>query len=331
MKTKKSPVGRNQPHFSPVNGDDDAEFAAWWAKYGPVERAIMSARSRRRANAAKKRRRREREFMGICELTEGRAAAWRREGLGEGEEFLLTLFRDAGLFHYLAWRRRYASRQVERLRQAVRRPLYYAAENARRRALAAERRKVRARRTTNPCPTKEQLLDAWLMRRKSHEDAIRFGSLVEDLECYLDNSLVRDADGVIVGRRPGVKGWLKENIPALALQYTTVMRYKAAARKVKQISGMSDPTPVDAILPAGGAAGDVPVVEVVRARAIWEEVSGGASRSTTSLLARIDALVDPLRIDDANMLASWRERYENEITERTKKRWWLRRLWKRTG
>ena len=32
----------------------------------------------------------------------------------------------------------------------------------------------------------------------------------------------------------------------------------------------------------------------------------------------------PGRAEDANMLAAWREKYANEITERTKKRWWRR-------
>jgi hypothetical protein len=35
-------------------------------------------------------------------------------------------------------------------------------------------------------------------------------------------------------------------------------------------------------------------------------------------------------VEDANMLAAWREKYANEITERTKKRWW-RRLVKAIG
>ena len=43
-------------------------------------------------------------------------------------------------------------------------------------------------------------------------------------------------------------------------------------------------------------------------------------------MARLDALTDPERVEDANMLASWRERYANEITERTKKRCWRRML-----
>ena len=359
-----------------ANGDalreESAALAAWWAKYAPVENAIVSAQERRRRRAKAKRRSRAREFGDICELSEGLAVRWRRDGFFEGEEFALFVLRDAGYFAYLDFMRRESGRSVSRLKAYVRRPSYYAAENARRRALAAERRKIRDRRTDNACPTKEQILDAWIARRKSHEDAIRFGSLIEDLECYVDNALRRDEDGVIVGRNPGVKGWLRENIPALALQYTTVMRYKAAAKKLKQIAGLKDPTPMDVVLPPKVAAAEgvkqdygadeiaegekvvlrkakdglpsarivklspagiagVPSVEVVRARAIWEEVVKGAGRSATALFERLDALTDPARVEDANMLAAWREKYANEITERTKKRWWLRRLWKSAG
>ena len=367
----------------------DAALDDWWAKYGPVERAIVSAQERRRRRAEAKRRRRAREFGDICEMTDGYAVRWRRDGFFEGEEFALIVLRDMGYYAYLDFMRRESGRNVSRLKACVRRPSYYAAENARRRALAAERRKIRARRTENDCPTKEQILDAWIARRKSHEDAIRFGSLIEDLECYIDNSLRRDEDGVIVGRNPGVKGWLRENIPALALQYTTVMRYKAAAKKLKQITELSDPTPMDVVLSpraeseraeekgdygadevAEGAkvavldanserssvgiakvshlqtakmlgsqavevaesrVGKVPTVEVVRARAIWEEVVKGAGRSATALFERLGALTDPRRVEDANMLAAWREKYMNKITERTKMTWWLKRLWKKAG
>ena len=48
--------------------------------------------------------------------------------------------------------------------------------------------------------------------------------------------------------------------------------------------------------------------------------------AATALMARLDALTDPERVEDANMLAGWRERYANEITERTKRRWWRRML-----
>ena len=69
----------------------------------------------------------------------------------------------------------------------------------------------------------------------------------------------------------------------------------------------------------------------VRARAIWLEVVDGISPSATALMARLDALTDPELVEDANMLAGWRERYANEITERTKKRWWRRMLKRMRG
>ena len=399
MKSKKSLLKQEklseEPRRPLAGCGRDGALDGWWAKYCQVERAIVSAQERRRRRAKATRRSRAREFGDICEMTDGLAVRWRRDGFFDGEELACILFRDAGYYAYLDFMRRASGRRVSRLKAYVRRPSYYDAENARRRALAAERRKIRARRTDNDCPTKEQILDAWIARRKSHEDAIRFGSLIEDLECYIDNSLRRDEDGVIVGRNPGVKGWLRENIPALALQYTTVMRYKAAAKKLKQITELTDPTPMDVVLPSKGimaegskqdygadeimpeakvASGEakngrlsggiakvspsqavkvaesqdsevhlssneviaphvaeVPSVEVVRARAIWEEVVKDVGKSATALFERLDALVDPARVEDANMLAAWREKYANEITERTKKMWWLRRLWRKVG
>ena len=82
---------------------------------------------------------------------------------------------------------------------------------------------------------------------------------------------------------------------------------------------------------AGGAAegrgeAEVPELAVVRARAIWSEIVEGIGQSSTALMMRLDALTDPGRVEDANMLAAWREKYANEITERTKKRWWRRLL-----
>ena len=38
---------------------------------------------------------------------------------------------------------------------------------------------------------------------------------------------------------------------------------------------------------------------------------------------------DPERVEEANMLAGWRAKYENEITERMKSRWWRRLARKR--
>ena len=281
----------------------------------------MEARERRLANRvrlnAERREADARAFGDLCEATEGLAVVWRREGWSvrdmvewaDGDVWtLLTLAR---------WLRQEATRRINALEGALRRPFYYTRESARRRILADERRKIRRRSTTSPCPTREQVLEAWMRRRESHEAAVRFGSMVHDLECYLDNSLLRSEDGVIVGRRGGVKAWLQENIPVLYVRYTTVMRYKAMAKKLRQVTGLADPTPADVVL-AAEDDGDETSVEVARARAAWREVSSGAGKSPTALMARIDMLLDPRRVGNAGMLTAWQAKYMNEITVRTK-------------
>ena len=349
------------------------ELAAWLARYEPVEREIMEARERRLAGRVRRdaecREADARAFGDLCEATEGFAVVWRREGWS-ARDMVAWADGDAWTLLTLArWLRREATREIDALEGALRRPFYYARENARRRALAEERRRISRRSTTSPCPTREQVLEAWTRRRDSHEAAVRFGSMVHDLECYVDNSLLRDEDGVIVGRRGGVKAWLQENIPALYVRYATVMRYKAMAKKLRQVTGLSDPTPAAAVLsardetggadamqdygadeillnkqnvsgrtggadgsaagraggernatgsPPGTSGGDGSSAEIVRARAVWQEVTRGMKGRPTALMARIDALLDPGRVTDANMLAAWRTKYMNEITVRTK-------------
>ena len=334
------------------------ELSAWLAKYEPVERELIEARERRLASrarrAAERREADARAFGDLCEATEGFAVVWRREGWSARD---MARWADGDVLTLLAlarWLRGDATRFIDRARSRLSRPLYYAREKARREALAAERRRVGGRRTTSPCPTREAILDAWLRRRESHAAAVRFGSMVHDLECYVDNSLLRDGSGAIVGRRGGVKAWLQENIPALYVRYTTVMRYKAMAKKLMQVTGLADPIPAAAVLdePARekGSAGDgrrdygayetagrresgagktVPELAVVRARAVWLEVAEGARGSATALMERLDALTDPEQVEEAHMLAGWRAKYENEITERMKSRWWRRMRRKR--
>ena len=228
------------------------ELAAWLAKYGPVERAILEARERRLRNRAARRAKEARRFGDLCEASEGLAVAWRRRGFPAGE-----MLDWAGGDRFTLWAmapflRRCATEEVNALRRRLVRPLYYEQENARRRALAAERRRVLRRRTESPCPTREAILDAWTHAREGREAMLRFGSLLEDLACYVDHGL-RLAGGRIVGRAPGIKGWLRENVPALALRYTTVMRYKAAAKKLRQVVELPDPIPVAAVLDGAGA------------------------------------------------------------------------------
>lgn len=132
---------------------------------------------------------------------------------------------------------------------ALRRPTYYEAERQRRLGLAEERRRIRKRRTTSPCPTPDMLRAAFAQARVSTSNMIRFGSMLEDLECYVDNSVVwSETDGRIVGRRGGIRQWLRENAPELSKRYKTVMKYKALAKRFRQAIGISDPFPASTAL-----------------------------------------------------------------------------------
>ena len=352
----------------------DDGLAAWLARYEPVEREIIEAHERRIANRARRRTEEASDFADLCEASEGLAVVWRREGWSLRE---MVRWADGDVLTLLTlarWLRIGATRYIDRAQSRLRRPLYYARERARREALAGERRRTVRRRTSNPCPTREAILDAWVHRRDSHAAAVHFGSMVHDLECYVDNSLLRDENGSIVGRRGGVKTWLQVNIPALYVRYTTVMRYKAMAKKLRQVVGLADPVPAEAVLaepshdegkgkrdygtyeimdqmmkrPVNeqGRSGEsketqaevsvrkvmraeVPDLVVVRARAVWLEVVEGVRGSPTALMARLDALTNPERVEEANMLAGWREKYENEITGCRKSRWWRRMARKR--
>ena len=299
-----------------------SELSAWLAKYEPVEREIIEAHERRLANRERRRASKARAFGDLCEATEGLATVWRREGWTVRD---IMRWADGDVLTLLAlarWLRSDAAKRIDRARCRLRRPLYYANEKVRRQALAEERRRIGGRRTTNPCPTREEILDAWTKRRESHEASIRFGSMIHDLECYADNSLLRDESGSIVGRRGGVKAWLQENIPALHLRYTTVMRYKAMAKKLRQVVGLADPVPAEAILPRERTEVTEPQdLAVMRARGVWMEVVKGVRESPTALMERLDALTNPERVDEANMLVGWKAKYDNEITASMKYRW----------
>ena len=349
------------------------ELAAWLAKYAPVERAILEARERRLRNRAARRAGKARRFGDLCEVSEGLAVAWRRRGFPAGEMLDWAGGDRLALWAVAPFLRRCATEEVNALRRRLVRPLYYERENARRRALAAERRRVLRRRTESPCPTREAILDAWTHAREGREAMLRFGSLLEDLACYVDHGL-RLADGRIVGRAPGIKGWLRENVPALALRYTTVMRYKAAAKKLRQVVELPDPIPVAAVLDGAGAGNGTGTVDgagaregaepkegtrdygaekshgsdagearsaqgkseieretaILRARGVYLEAMEGVPDVVTRVQERIDALLDPRRVEEATMLASWRARYARAVTGRTAARW-RDRLFRRVG
>jgi hypothetical protein len=151
--------------------------------------------------------------------------------------------------------RRGLTLRANALQRKAYRSRYYARDNARRRALAAERRKIVRRTTTNPCPTPGEFRAAFARVGESAEAKVRFGGMVHDLACHVDSCLRYDEAGNIVGRNGGIRAWIAENAPELSPRYKTIMRYKALAMRVRQLAGISDPLPTSALLDGTDAAG----------------------------------------------------------------------------
>ena len=121
------------------------------------------------------------------------------------------------------------------------------------RALAADarrRRALRRRRVASvfPPPAPEALLAAWERSRDSLSERILLGSLVADLEPAVDASYQRDADGTIVGRAPGIRGWLAENAPELLPHYKALMSYKRLAERFRLACGLDEPGTAEELL-----------------------------------------------------------------------------------
>ena len=223
--------------------------------------------------------------------------------------------------------RRGLTHGVNRLQARAYRARYYARDNARRRALAAERRRIARRTTLNPRPTPEALRAAFAARGASPEAKVRLGGLLEDLECHVDNCLRFGPDGEILGRNGGVKAWLREHAPELFGRYKTLMRYKALARRLRQAAGIADPVPASAVfdgppaplrapprLPApppgrgdasGAGGGDVPAGQAERGRqdardyyaveshlAAARRIVEGCGNTCAALFRAVDAALD---------------------------------------
>ena len=171
-------------------------------------------------------------------------AEYHRASQGRLRGSLTAYFVAMGVSFFIWAVRREVDRHVHRLR----RPTYYERERARRQALSEERRRVRQRRTLNPCPGMDEIREALAHACESVESMLRLGSLMEDLECYVDNSIYFAEDGSLKGRRGGVRRHLEKEAPDLYARYKTLMRYKGLAKRFRQATGVSDPIPAVALL-----------------------------------------------------------------------------------
>ena len=121
----------------------------------------------------------------------------------------------------------------------------YGASHAVRRQL----RKTRKSSTRKP-PTPEALETAWAKSRRSLEWKLRLGSMLEDLEPSVDQSYIRDDDGAVVGREPGIRGWLMEHCVEVFDHYKTAMGYKALAHRFRLAIDLPEPFTLEDVLDA---------------------------------------------------------------------------------
>jgi len=79
----------------------------------------------------------------------------------------------------------------------------------------------------------EDLQRQWNKVKVSFDEMLRFGEMVIELEEYVDNSFIYEGD-VIVGRNPGMKGFLREQCPHI--NYTTAIRLRGLALRAREVA-----------------------------------------------------------------------------------------------
>ena len=100
-------------------------------------------------------------------------------------------------------------------------------------------------------PTPEDIEDVWDLDPRTLYGRLRIGSRLADLEPTLDSRFVfrkaRNGSKRIVARQPGLKGWMKKNVPSV--KYPTAMHYKKLATRLRQLIGLDARIPLEWLLP----------------------------------------------------------------------------------
>ncbi len=120
--------------------------------------------------------------------------------------------------------------------------------------------RIREKRPASPSlrgtPTPADLSAPWAAQPRTLRDRLRLGSRLADLDPTLDHTISRrtlsNGKTVFRARPGGVKGWLEDR--RVAIPYTTAMRYKKLAQRLRQILSLDDRLPLEWLidgLPAG--------------------------------------------------------------------------------
>ena len=129
-------------------------------------------------------------------------------------------------------------------------------------------------------PRPDEMRRAWEAARGRGSLAAKLlaGTLLSNLEPAVDQSYLRAEDGTIVGRRPGLKGWLRGYCPDLVPHYKALMGYKALADKLRIALGIEEPDTLSSIIDFGEMAGNVGVEPSGAALPCGDAAPGGGSK-----------------------------------------------------
>ena len=115
--------------------------------------------------------------------------------------------------------------------------------------------RINRKNSVNPPPTGAALEAAWAATRGGRRGdpavlaaRLRLGSMLSDLEPMVDQSYIRDETGAIVGRQPGLRGWIGFYAPSLIPHYKSLMAYKALADKLRIALHIEEPDTLDNVL-----------------------------------------------------------------------------------
>jgi hypothetical protein len=105
-------------------------------------------------------------------------------------------------------------------------------------------------------PTPKELAADWREKPRTLAIRLRLGSRLADLDPTLDHSILRttlpNGKTVIHSRKGGMKGWLEDR--RVAIPYSTAMRYKKLAQRLRQLLKLDDRMPLEWLIsgvPAG--------------------------------------------------------------------------------
>ena len=114
--------------------------------------------------------------------------------------------------------------------------------------------RIREKRPASPSlrgtPTPTEIAADWGDQPRSPETCLRLGSRLADLDPTLDHTLIRErlpnGKMVIRARKGGMKGWLLDH--RVKVGYSTVMRYKKLAQRLRQVLELDDRIPLEWVM-----------------------------------------------------------------------------------